>query len=88
MSVTLRISNESTRKRLYRRDVLTRLAGNILRGEDINQDVELSILFCDDPFIQQLNKQYRKKNAPTDVLSFEQEVVPSDGPRMLVDIVV
>lgn len=32
---------------------------------------ELSVLFCSDPFIQELNKQYRKIDAPTDVLSFE-----------------
>lgn len=33
---------------------------------------ELSILFCTDPFIAALNKQYRNIDGPTDVLSFEQ----------------
>lgn len=33
---------------------------------------ELSILFCSDAFIRALNSQYRSKDAPTDVLSFEQ----------------
>ena len=33
----------------------------------------LSITFCDDSFIQNLNAQYRQKNKPTDVLSFPQE---------------
>jgi probable rRNA maturation factor len=33
---------------------------------------ELSVLFCDDPFIANLNKQYREIDGPTDVLSFEQ----------------
>lgn len=32
---------------------------------------EISILFCDDSMIQQLNKQYRKIDSATDVLSFE-----------------
>ena len=32
---------------------------------------ELSIMFCDDPFIQDLNKTYRNIDNPTDVLSFE-----------------
>lgn len=32
---------------------------------------EVSVLFCDDPFIQELNKNYRDIDAPTDVLSFE-----------------
>lgn len=33
-------------------------------------DAELSILLCDDPTIHELNKVYRKKDKPTDVLSF------------------
>ena len=33
---------------------------------------DLSILFCDEAFIQGLNKQYRDKDEATDVLSFEQ----------------
>ncbi|MDR0464557.1 MAG: rRNA maturation RNase YbeY [Treponema sp.] len=31
---------------------------------------ELSILFCDDKKIKELNRQYREKDEPTDVLSF------------------
>lgn len=33
---------------------------------------DLSLLFCDDAFIRGLNRQYRDKDEPTDVLSFEQ----------------
>lgn len=33
---------------------------------------ELSILFCRDPFMQELNREYRGMDSPTDVLSFEQ----------------
>lgn len=32
---------------------------------------ELSVLFCSDAFIQNLNKTYRDIDAPTDILSFE-----------------
>lgn len=32
---------------------------------------EISILFCNDEFIQNLNKEYRNIDSPTDVLSFE-----------------
>lgn len=32
---------------------------------------EISVLFCDDGFIWDLNKEYRKIDNPTDVLSFE-----------------
>lgn len=43
---------------------------------------ELSIVLADDAFIQQLNKQYRSKDKPTNVLSF-----PQDHPDMLGDII-
>ena len=35
---------------------------------------ELSILLCGDDFIRTLNSQYRDRDAPTDVLSFDQGV--------------
>ncbi|MDA8425429.1 MAG: rRNA maturation RNase YbeY [Treponema sp.] len=35
-------------------------------------DWDLSILVCDDAFIRGLNRQYRDRDEPTDVLSFEQ----------------
>jgi probable rRNA maturation factor len=34
---------------------------------------EVSILFCGDEEIHRLNREYRKKDKPTDVLSFPQE---------------
>lgn len=42
-------------------------------------DWELSLLLCDDAFIQPLNLQWRGKDAATDVLSFPQLVVPTPG---------
>lgn len=33
---------------------------------------EVSVLFCNDPFIADLNRQYRQIDSATDVLSFEQ----------------
>ncbi|MDR3334116.1 MAG: rRNA maturation RNase YbeY [Treponema sp.] len=32
---------------------------------------DLSVLFCNDAYIRRLNAQYRNKDEPTDVLSFE-----------------
>ncbi len=53
---------------------------------------DLSLLFCDDAFIQGLNRQYRDKDEPTDVLSFEQGDVyrgPDGKERVLAgDIVI
>ncbi|MBQ8385492.1 MAG: rRNA maturation RNase YbeY [Spirochaetaceae bacterium] len=39
---------------------------------------ELSVLFCRDPFIQQLNRDYRGLDMPTDVLSFNDGSVYQD----------
>lgn len=39
---------------------------------------EVSVMFCNDEYIQQLNKQYREIDAPTDVLSFENNDVYKD----------
>lgn len=54
------------------------------------KDSELSILLCDDPVIQALNKDYRNKNAPTDVLSFSMNEgdTPVPMPQLLGDVVI
>jgi len=89
MAVTILIRNESQRKRLYRRDVLERIAARCVADEGIAADVELSLLFCDNAFIQQLNRQYRGIDRPTDVLSFCQDAaVAPEGCRVLGDIVI
>jgi len=46
--------------------------------------VEISVVLCDDPFIQDLNLRWRGLDKPTDVLSFAQE----DDPHLLGDIVI
>ena len=86
--VTLRVRNESCRKRLYRSDALSRIAGRVCRGEGLRKHVEISLLLCDDAMMKVLNKKYRNKNASTDVLSFEQPELPSQKLRALGDIVI
>jgi probable rRNA maturation factor len=39
-------------------------------------DIELSVLFVDSDAMQSLNEQYRGKNTPTNVLSFESQMPP------------
>jgi len=89
MPVRLAVSNESVHKRLYRRDALERLAARIYEGEGHAGEAELSLLFCDDEAIQALNRDFRGKDAPTDVLSFAQEDAWPGAPvRLLGDIVI
>ncbi|MEA3365958.1 MAG: rRNA maturation RNase YbeY [Candidatus Hydrogenedentes bacterium] len=86
--VELAICNESTRKRLFRRDNLRRLAERICDAEGITGKLEISVLFCDDAGIKALNRQYRKLDRPTDVLSFCQTGVSQSAPKILGDIVI
>lgn len=70
-----------------------RLAAHALSVEGVEIHSELSIVFADDPFIQELNRTYRDTDTPTDVLSFAQGegdpfAEPDGGGRHLGDIVV
>ncbi|MCA1900633.1 MAG: rRNA maturation RNase YbeY [Candidatus Hydrogenedens sp.] len=72
------IKNISSYKQMYNSRRLKKIAEHILIEEGHSQqNCELSIVFCNDDFIQGLNKEYRHKNNPTDVLSFP---VPSNFP--------
>ena len=52
-------------------------------------DAELSVLLVDDNFIQNLNREHRGKDRPTDVLAFPVDEEPTDmGPRILGDVVI
>lgn len=60
----------------------------------LTENNEVSLVFCDDAYIQDLNRNYRGKDQPTDVLSFalnegeEPEIL--DGPChvLLGDIII
>jgi len=91
VTVTLGIRNESQVKNCYRSNALRRLAERICAGEERTGPVEISLLLCDDGRIRDLNRQYRKIDRGTDVLSFDQEEAASDGycgPTVLGDIVI
>lgn len=52
-------------KMLIRRTIL-----ETLNYEGMENDVEVSVTFTDDEGIRELNKKFRNKDVPTDVLSF------------------
>lgn len=54
----------------------------------LTNECELSILITDDSEIQKLNKQYRDKDKPTDVLSFSMIEGLDDPQPVLGDIVI
>jgi probable rRNA maturation factor len=40
---------------------------------------DVSVLFCNDPYIQSLNRRFRQKDEPTDILSFPLGETVKDG---------
>ena len=60
---------------------LVRLAEQVLAAEGVRGEAELSLLFVDEQSIQDLNKRFAGKDAPTDVLSFPIDEEPPEGGR-------
>lgn len=54
------------------------------------REAQVSILFCEDSYIQKLNREYRRVNAPTDVLAFSMHEgpFPRVHPEVLGDVVI
>ena len=91
--IEIQVRNESSIKRMYRTDVLTRLAQRIYGGErpeyrTEDDAIEVSVLFCDNPFIAKLNHQYLNKNRPTNVLSFPMGEEDCGAVKAIGDIVI
>ncbi len=64
-------------------------AAALALADDAPTDVEVSLVLCDDAFIRALNRTWRGKDQPTNVLSFPSDAVaPDAGPALLGDIVV
>lgn len=82
------VSNRQKKSKLN----LSRLRGiaeEILRFNTAPENVELSIVLCDDDFIQKLNNDYLGRNRPTDVLSFPIDDDELDtGVRAIGDVVI
>lgn len=83
----LLVTNRAGQRPPCTRPGLLSLAQRVLEGEGITGPAEISLLYTGDEEIQALNRQYRKKDKPTDVLSFPAEE-RSGGILVLGDIVI
>ncbi|MGG0238401.1 rRNA maturation RNase YbeY [Bacillus rhizoplanae] len=77
-------------------DMIQQLVEKAAETESVEDGAELSITFVNNERIQEINREYRDKDQPTDVISFaledmgegEMEIVGVDMPRMLGDIII
>ena len=72
---------------------LNKVLSHPLLAQDINRSMEMSVSLVSDEEIQELNRDYRGKDKPTDVLSFaqmdgEEMFLPPDMPMPLGDIII
>ena len=76
------------------RMLVRRCCNAVLKLEEFEGSAEISVTFVNDLQIQELNKQYRDKDVPTDVLSFPMgengsyNIDPTTGAQILGDIVI
>ena len=68
-------------------DRFERLLKKLVRRYELNRP-EIVLAFVDDPEIRELNRKFRKKDKPTDVLSFPLNERGADGKFYLGDIIV
>ena len=83
------IFNQTNEKLDKELDELKDMLSDFCKREDLG-NVIFNIIIIDNPTIHKINKEYRDKDAPTDVISFAWEddktVIEPDGVRILGDI--
>lgn len=85
----MRLQNRQ-RKLKVDRAVIGRLVDRVLEGERANGDAFVEVVLLRDPPVAELNRRYRNREGPTDVLSFPTDPVgwPREEPRPLGTVVV
>ena len=96
MSLMIDLVDETNELKSDDLDLVEHLLQFAYEKEGIQEDSEVSVTFVDNDRIQEINREYRKKDQPTDVISFaleessgeEIEIVGADMPRVLGDIII
>lgn len=87
--MTVTVSTRALKKRSVRPAEVRRRAERMLLALRMEK-AELSVLLCDDATIHELNRDYRGKDRPTDVLAFAMREGEGGGlhPDLLGDVVI
>lgn len=87
--MTVHVSTKRLKRPPVRPAVIRQRAERMLEALRM-PDAELSILLCDDPTIHALNRDYRDKDRPTDVLAFAMREGEGGGlhAQLLGDVVI
>jgi probable rRNA maturation factor len=96
MSLEIDFSDEINELTQEEIDEIEKLLNYTAEKENVQDGSELSVTFVSNERIQEINREYREKDRPTDVISFaleemgegELEIVGGDIPRVLGDIII
>ncbi|MDV2683124.1 rRNA maturation RNase YbeY [Alkalihalophilus lindianensis] len=96
MNLTIDLHDETGTLTSEQENLITNLITSAADYEKLEGEIELSITFVDEKRIQEINKEYREKDAPTDVISFalndevdgEMDLVMEGMPNALGDIII
>lgn len=96
MILTIDVMDETDQVTETQKKIVMELLEFTAKAEQIQEGSEVSVTFVDNERIHEINKEYRQKDAPTDVISFameelgegEVEIKGADVPRILGDIII
>lgn len=96
MSIMIDFIDETNELSEQELDTIERLLFFAAEKENVEENSELSVTFVTNDRIQEINRDYRDKDRPTDVISFAMEelgegeipLVGGDMPRVLGDIII
>ncbi|WP_088103388.1 rRNA maturation RNase YbeY [Halalkalibacter urbisdiaboli] len=96
MNLTVDLVDETDTLSEDHQQLVNQIVEKASQMEGLRGEVELSVTFVDDNRIQEINKEYRDKDQPTDVISFalneqgedELDILSDELPNMLGDIII
>ncbi|KGA98435.1 rRNA maturation factor [Alkalihalobacillus alcalophilus ATCC 27647 = CGMCC 1.3604] len=96
MNMTIDIVDETNTINQKQQELVEQLLESAAKSEGLVGEIELSLTFVTDEEIQEINREYRDKDQPTDVISFalneqgenEQEIIAEGLPNVLGDIII
>lgn len=96
MYLQIDIIDEFNQLTAEQEEIIVNVLNYAAKAEDVEEDSEISVTLVTNEEIQEINKMYRGKDSPTDVISFaleemgegEIEIKGINGPRVLGDIII
>ncbi|OLO38891.1 rRNA maturation RNase YbeY [Alkalihalophilus pseudofirmus] len=96
MNFEIDILDETTKLTEEQIELAKSIISKAAKMEGLTGPTEISVTFVDDKRIQDINREYRGKDTPTDVISFalneageeEVQIIDPEGPNVLGDIII